>query len=691
MTDNKIIENKVVLNESITNTLLSTFISSTGSFKKQIVTVILMSSLDEIKKTITDICTYIRTNYKDICANIYNYANIYNFILYVYNLFKYRIFKKNSERIINNYQDTSKNIKFIGDSQMNLKLINYARSKKDCECEMEEIYQSSIENGVLIHKTTISKIIIHYEGMRLSTLSSFRLSLDKEFNILKSDYCTYIMNKNLNELVDLMGPGYEDVINYVNKCYEYSNSNRIVGSLMYGDDNMIYSVTGLGSFYQSGPTVLILNILQKNGYIMSKTFILKFSILIILITSYATSKLFNIGYFKNLYINDQTHTPIRVGMVDYFKNVYNVFLLDDNIKIKLCKFFNDTMSINPLDNKISSDNKELEFSIINYDEKSYIKLINEITNININTSNKIKIFQLSIKEIETKKSVTNKEYQELTDQISQLTKIGSDTKDLNSKLAMCKKEIEEIVCTHEINRQQVSEKFRDFNTLYLQKEAKEKLFNVLKLYKTNKQAFETFGLQDKLGILLYGLPGTGKTTCITTIASYLELNLNIIDMSTIKTNEQLTAIFRSINSDTEKGIAVFEDIDILTNIVLQRTNDVSNGELTLSHFLNLLDGSLTKDGTIFIVTTNYKDKLDTAFTRDGRFNVSIEMKNADHYQCGEIFKTFFKRELSKELLDMLPENTFVPAKFIFYLAKYIYCDIVDGIIISDFCKSLENQ
>ena len=94
MTDNKIIENKVVLNESITNTLLSTFISSTGSFKKQIVTVILMSSLDEIKKTITDICTYIRTNYKDIWTNIYNYANIYNFILYVYNLFKDKILKK---------------------------------------------------------------------------------------------------------------------------------------------------------------------------------------------------------------------------------------------------------------------------------------------------------------------------------------------------------------------------------------------------------------------------------------------------------------------------------------------------------------------------------------------------------------------------------------------------------------------
>lgn len=80
MTDNKVIKNKVVLNESITNTLLSTFISITDSFKKQIITVILMSSLYEIKKTITDICTYICTNYKDIWTNIYKYINIHIYI-----------------------------------------------------------------------------------------------------------------------------------------------------------------------------------------------------------------------------------------------------------------------------------------------------------------------------------------------------------------------------------------------------------------------------------------------------------------------------------------------------------------------------------------------------------------------------------------------------------------------------------
>src|SRR3990167_11115017 len=54
------------INNTITNTLLTNFINTSSSFTKQLTTVLLMSSIDELKKIITDFFTYIRNNYKDL-------------------------------------------------------------------------------------------------------------------------------------------------------------------------------------------------------------------------------------------------------------------------------------------------------------------------------------------------------------------------------------------------------------------------------------------------------------------------------------------------------------------------------------------------------------------------------------------------------------------------------------------------
>ena len=55
-----------VFNTSITNTLISSFVSSSNNFTKQLSTVLLVSSIEEIKNILHDIFTYIRNNFKDI-------------------------------------------------------------------------------------------------------------------------------------------------------------------------------------------------------------------------------------------------------------------------------------------------------------------------------------------------------------------------------------------------------------------------------------------------------------------------------------------------------------------------------------------------------------------------------------------------------------------------------------------------
>ena len=150
---------------------------------------------------------------------------------------------------------------------------------------------------------------------------------------------------------------------------------------------------------------------------------------------------------------------------------------------------------------------------------------------------------------------------------------------------------------------------------------------------------------------------------------------------------------------TQGGLVVFEDIDAMTQVVHKRCEEnvhvvestltelveSKNRQLTLEYFLNVLQGSLTQDGTIFVVTTNHLEHLDPAFYRDGRFDVKIEMQKCDVYQMQTIYKQFMKRSIPEEILERIPEKSFTPATFIFHVKNYMWeCKATDEEILSKF-------
>ena len=151
---------------------------------------------------------------------------------------------------------------------------------------------------------------------------------------------------------------------------------------------------------------------------------------------------------------------------------------------------------------------------------------------------------------------------------------------------------------------------------------------------------DELGIPNKLGILLYGEPGCGKTTTIVTIASYFGRDIFYINLKSVSTNDELKMIFDHINTKhSGGGIIVLEDIDAMTTIVNKRVSEDSyedigttdliettNNSITLEYLLNLLDGTLTYNDSIVIITTNHIEKLDPAIYRAGRIDNLIEMK-----------------------------------------------------------------
>lgn len=254
---------------------------------------------------------------------------------------------------------------------------------------------------------------------------------------------------------------------------------------------------------------------------------------------------------------------------------------------------------------------------------------------------------------------------------------------------------------HTVVKEHINDTKKDFSTLYLRKEDKAVLENCMFQFKDKKALLQELGIPNKLGIMLYGLPGTGKTSTINAIATYLQKNLYYVNMNCVKTNAHLKLLFDYVNKNCmEGGIIIMEDIDAMTNVVHSRTADAQtnrqlstaevletqNDELTLEFFLNILQGSLTVDGSIFICTTNHYEKLDPAFCRDGRFDVKIEMKPADHHQFQEMYYKYFKERIPKDIIDKIPEYTFVPATVLARLALYIHRNATVDEVLSPFIK-----
>merc|ERR1712154_686549 len=100
-----------------------------------------------------------------------------------------------------------------------------------------------------------------------------------------------------------------------------------------------------------------------------------------------------------------------------------------------------------------------------------------------------------------------------------------------------------------------------------------------------------------------------------------------------------------IQSAPANSLIVLEDIDALFN--KDRSKKVHSCPLTFSGLLNGLDGVGNPDGQIFIMTTNYVDRLDSALIRSGRVDLHIEFPLATDEQLAKMFLLFYPE--SKEM------------------------------------------
>ncbi|KAL8129384.1 LOW QUALITY PROTEIN: hypothetical protein V2J09_018539 [Rumex salicifolius] len=214
-----------------------------------------------------------------------------------------------------------------------------------------------------------------------------------------------------------------------------------------------------------------------------------------------------------------------------------------------------------------------------------------------------------------------------------------------------------------------------FSTLAMDLDTKMMIMEDLEMFVRRKELYRKVGKAWKRGYLLFGPPGTGKSSLIAAIANYLNFDIYDLELTCLNTNSAL----RKLRVSTANR-SILVDIDCsVTSADVNRKKTRSPEEasfyhITLSGLLNFIDGlwSSCGDERIIIFTTNHKERLDPALLQPGRMDVHIHMSYCT--PCG--FKMLASNYLGvtnhllfSQIEDLISEARVTPAEVAEQLLK----------------------
>ncbi|KAJ6596281.1 P-loop containing nucleoside triphosphate hydrolase protein [Mycena vulgaris] len=204
----------------------------------------------------------------------------------------------------------------------------------------------------------------------------------------------------------------------------------------------------------------------------------------------------------------------------------------------------------------------------------------------------------------------------------------------------------------------VAKSRRALSTLILPSNIKETILDDAREFLASEKWYNIAGIPHRRGYLLYGAPGTGKSSTIHAVAGELGLEIYFISLASPGIDD--FTLGRLISDTPSRCILLLEDIDCAFPSRDEMDDDEDEPEkdrngnpikfnqmmppksaVTLSGLLNVLDSVSSEEGRLTFATTNHIANLDAALIRAGRMDVKIKYGLATIEQIEQVFKVFF--------------------------------------------------
>lgn len=234
---------------------------------------------------------------------------------------------------------------------------------------------------------------------------------------------------------------------------------------------------------------------------------------------------------------------------------------------------------------------------------------------------------------------------------------------------------------------------RNFGNVFF--EEKKQVEHRTEFFLENRAWYDKKGIPYTLGYMFHGPPGTGKTSTIKAVASVGRRHIINVQLSEIKTKQQLHHLFfndeihvyNGVNTEkytipVSERLYVIEDIDAMGDMVLRREwkkpvaeapkqketdpfmdrKEEDKEIIDLSFLLNLLDGTLEANGRILIITTNFPERIDRALIRPGRVDMIVHFKRCTVAVLQEMLESFYEKEIEDLAQHPELEGKWTPAE-----------------------------
>lgn len=215
-----------------------------------------------------------------------------------------------------------------------------------------------------------------------------------------------------------------------------------------------------------------------------------------------------------------------------------------------------------------------------------------------------------------------------------------------------------------------------FNNIILDEKVKQNIVNGLVNWSKSKSWYDEHQLVHKIGVFLYGKPGTGKSTVAKAISSMFG-NAPILTIDPNNIMNSVNGILKMRKKYDGTIVVLIEDFDMY----FKSREEIENVEIGLDQkkqkdfnqnaIFQLLDGVYSTDDTIYVATTNYKDRIDSALIRYGRFDIQEELNYFNKDESAKCVKLLGYNEnvLNSMNLEYPVQPAYLQSKIMEYRAK----------------------
>jgi hypothetical protein len=219
---------------------------------------------------------------------------------------------------------------------------------------------------------------------------------------------------------------------------------------------------------------------------------------------------------------------------------------------------------------------------------------------------------------------------------------------------------------------------KTFDGLYV--DEKEQIMTIVDKFVNKKMYPGNLHLDNKLGILLHGPPGTGKSGFVSCLANKLGRSIMLIDSINVERN----IIISAINDNKKTHIIVLDEIDklletfdglkdndlgsiftasneaerekIINSLASKTASSTKKKEMSdITFLMKLLDSFGDDTDRIVVATTNHPEKIPSALVRPGRFDKIVCLTYCSLQMFTDIVRQVYD-DIDQILLDDRTKN-----------------------------------